>query len=305
VDFDLQHLRTLVEFERRGSMRAVAEATGYSTSAVSAQLSALQRDAGVSLLEPSGRKVRLTPAGNRLVEHARSILAAADAARLDLTADAPIAGRLRVAAYASALGGDVLAATLALHDSHPDLQVELQEREPDETFPLLLDGAIDVGFTYDYTLAPHAPRAGVQTQVLCHTPMLLAVPEGLAMPDRVRDPDELRALAGRGWVLNSRGHDDDELVTRVAARAGFTPEIRHRADAYEVVLRLVAADLGVSLVAATAPAVPGVRLIELGELSGSRRMSAATRAGQAGWPPVALMVRLVTERAAGAGPELN
>ena len=113
-------------------MRAVAEATGYSTSAVSAQLAALQRDAGVTLLEPAGRGVRLTAAGARLVEHARAILAAADAARLDLTADAPIAGRLRVAAYASALADDVLAATLALHESHPELQVELQEREPDD-----------------------------------------------------------------------------------------------------------------------------------------------------------------------------
>lgn len=298
VDFDLGHLRTLVEFERRGSMQAVAAATGYSKSAVSAQLAALQREAGVVLLEPAGRRVRLTAAGTRLVEHARSILAAADAARLDLTAQAPIAGRLRVAAYASALADDVLAVTRALHETHPALEIHLEEREPDETFALLLDGEIDLGFTYDYTLAPRAPRPGIETRVLCHTPICLAVPAGLSgLPMRVRDPEELRALAGRGWVLNSRGHDDDELVARVAARAGFEPEIRHRADAFEVVLRLVAADLGVALVPATTPALPGVRLIELGELSGARRMAAATRSGQAGWAPVALMARLVGQRA--------
>ena len=60
---ELRRLRVLVELSRLGTMSAVAQATGYGTSAVSQQLAALEREAGVPLLEADGRRVRLTPAG--------------------------------------------------------------------------------------------------------------------------------------------------------------------------------------------------------------------------------------------------
>lgn len=69
-------------------MRAVAESFDLTTSTVSQQLAALAKDAGTPLIEPEGRRVRLTPAGRRLADHAVTILAAVDAARLDLDPDA-------------------------------------------------------------------------------------------------------------------------------------------------------------------------------------------------------------------------
>ena len=78
-------------------MRAVADELGMTTSTVSQQIAALAREAGTALVEPDGRRVRLTPAGRRLAEHAVTILAAVDAARLDLDPDAEPAGTLRVA----------------------------------------------------------------------------------------------------------------------------------------------------------------------------------------------------------------
>src|ERR687893_338577 len=100
---DPRRLRLLLELSRRGSMRAVAEELGYTTSTVSQQLAVLAREAGTPLIEPAGRRVRLTPAGRRLADHAVTILAAVDAARLDLDPDADPAGTPRVGGFATGL----------------------------------------------------------------------------------------------------------------------------------------------------------------------------------------------------------
>jgi len=94
---DTRRLLFLRELARLGSMRAVADELSVTTSTVSQQLAALAGDLGADLIEPDGRRVRLTPAGRRLAEHAVTILAAVDAARLDLDPDAEPAGNLRVA----------------------------------------------------------------------------------------------------------------------------------------------------------------------------------------------------------------
>src|ERR1700710_678673 len=97
---DVRRLHLLLELCRLGSMRAVAEANGLTTSTVSQQLAVLARETGTSLVEPAGRRVRLTPAGRRLADHAVTILAAVDAARLDLDPDAEPAGTLRIGGFA-------------------------------------------------------------------------------------------------------------------------------------------------------------------------------------------------------------
>src|SRR4029079_10315672 len=99
---DTRRLELLLELSRLGSMREVGEAMHVTTSTVSQQIAALAREAGTPLIEPDGRRVRLTPAGRRLAGHAVTILAAVEAARRDLDPDAPPAGTGRVAAFASA-----------------------------------------------------------------------------------------------------------------------------------------------------------------------------------------------------------
>src|SRR3954465_13441965 len=89
---DPRRLRLLLELSRRGSMRAVADALGYTTSTVSQQLAGVAREARTPRIEPGGRRVRLTPAGRRLAEHAVTVLAALDAARADLDPQAEPAG---------------------------------------------------------------------------------------------------------------------------------------------------------------------------------------------------------------------
>src|ERR671915_1385256 len=100
---DIRRLKLLLELSRLGSMRAVADELGYTTSTVSQQLGVLAQEAGVALIEPQGRRVRLTPAGQRLADHAVTILASLEAARADLAPTAEPAGVVRIAGFATAI----------------------------------------------------------------------------------------------------------------------------------------------------------------------------------------------------------
>lgn len=288
---DTRLLRVLVELSDRGTLRAVAEATGYGTSAVSQQLATLTRELGTPLVERTGRTVRLTPAGRRLVVHARPILAAVDAARAAARGGEP-GGTVQVAAYATVLSGDLIPVIRGLAVSHPGLQLLLQEREPPEVTRLLDEDRVDLGFVYDYDLVPRG-YDGYAVRQLCDTPLVLAVPSGRALPDVIDEPGRLAALAGESWVVNSRGADDDELATRVCGLAAYRPMIEHRVDSLELVLDIVSADLGVALVPGFLPARPGVRYVAMPGLVVRRRMFAITRPGRERWPAVALVIERV------------
>src|SRR3954469_25220402 len=86
---DVRRLLLLRELHARGTVAAVAEALAYSPSAVSQGLAALQREAGVPLTERVGRRLQLTAAGLRLVEHAEALLARLEGAEAELQAGAP------------------------------------------------------------------------------------------------------------------------------------------------------------------------------------------------------------------------
>ncbi|MGC0416406.1 LysR family transcriptional regulator [Embleya sp. AB8] len=299
-------LRTLVELDRLGTMRAVAEATGYGTSAISQQIAALERETGAELVERTGRTVRLTCAGRRFAEQAVDILAAEEAARAVLSADGEPSGLLKVAAYAAAISADLLPVAGELALSHPDLRLELQEREPAEVLELLAHDRVDLGFGYDYSLFQRFRDDGAAVRMMCRTPLVLAVPAGRgAVPERIDVPRELRALEALPWVVNSRGDQDGELVSRLCGIAGFRPRIAHRADSLDLILDFVAADLGVAVVPSFAPIRPGVRHVAMPGIEVERRMFAITRPGGQFRPGVELVVarvaahRVLVDRAAG------
>src|SRR6188768_2049770 len=140
---DVRRLELLVELSRLGSMREVADELGLTTSTVSQQIAALAKEAGTPLTEPDGRRVRLTPAGHRLAEHAVTILAAVDAARLDLDPHAEPAGTIRVAGFATAIRRSLLPVVDELAESHPGVEVLISEYEPLEAFDLLARDDVD------------------------------------------------------------------------------------------------------------------------------------------------------------------
>ncbi len=100
---DVRRLRVLREFASRGTIAATADALGYTPPAVSQQLAALEREAGVALLERNGRTRRLTPAGEELVTRTEAVLRELEAAEAALARQSTtVAGVLRAAAFPSA-----------------------------------------------------------------------------------------------------------------------------------------------------------------------------------------------------------
>src|SRR3954454_22660060 len=218
---DRRRLRLLLELSRRGSMRSVADALGYTTSTVSQQLAVLAREAGTPLIEPAGRKVRLTPAGQRLAEHAVTVLAALDAARADLDPHAEPAGVVRVAGFATAIRRSLVPVVAALAETHPAIELQLREHEPPEAIALLADDDVDLALVYDFNLAPRAfERHNVATP-LWSAHWHLAVPLGDGPTGSEASPDILRRYAQAEWISNSRDTADETALRSIAALAGF------------------------------------------------------------------------------------
>jgi DNA-binding transcriptional LysR family regulator len=275
-------MRVLVELDRRGTLGAVAEATGYSKSGVSQQLAALQRAVGVPLAERIGRRLRLTPAGMALLASASQLLASVEAARGTLDPEAEPVGDVRVAAFASLLTGPVLRAIHELSARHPRLAICLQEREPREVDTMLADDEVDVGFVYDYSLVPRYRPDQAAVRLLAERPMALVVPSS---HQDGRNDRSARMLGSEQvqWITNSRGSDDDELLHRVTAAHGATARVAHRIDSLTLITELVAAGLGIGLMVSDGPTHPGVRYVDLDDAAGSRRIYACTRPGRAAW----------------------
>ena len=291
---DPRRLELLLELSRLGSMREVAEAMHVTTSTVSQQIAALAREAGTPLIEPDGRRVRLTPAGRRLAGHAVTILAAIEAARRDLDPAAAPAGTVRVAAFASAVREILLPVARAVAGGQRDVRLHILEHEPSEALQLLAADEVDLALTYDYNLAPARFGRGLRTDPLGSTPWGLGTPAGpgrrggtaLEVFGRYREQD---------WIVNSRNTADEEVIRIVASLAGFEPRIAHRADSLDLVQDMIVAGLGVGLLPAAWPAARGVTLRRLRQPQVILRSYAVTRRGHAGWPPLALVLRLVRE----------
>src|SRR6516165_4658227 len=233
---DPRRLELLLELSRLGSMREVGEAMHVTTSTVSQQIAALAREAGTALIEPDGRRVRLTPAGRRLAGHAVTILAAIEAARRDLDPAAPPAGTVRVAAYASAFRQVLLPVARIMAVRQPEVRLHLLEQEPAEALALLAADEVDLVLTYDYNLAPARLDRGPHSQQL-HSRSLGPTPWSLGTPSgpgprgspvrgvnlrRLRQPEVIQ----RSYAVTGRGHaawPPLALVLRLIQEAAGSP----------------------------------------------------------------------------------
>jgi DNA-binding transcriptional LysR family regulator len=289
---DPHRLRLLLELSRRGSMRAVADELGYTTSTVSHQLAVLAREAGATLIEPEGRRVRLTPAGRRLAEHAVTILAALEAARADLDPDGEPAGTGRATGFATAVRRSLVPVLAQLGAEHPAVRLRIHEHEPAEAFELLATDEVDLALVYDYPLAPVALDPALRVTPLWSAAWELGVP---AADDAMRGdaPAVFRKYAEAGWIVNSRNVADEQVVHTIASLAGFEPRIAHRVDSLELVQELIVAGLGVALLPADSRLVAGVRLIALRHPEAVLRSYAVTRRGRESWAPLRLVTRLL------------
>ncbi|WP_030911195.1 LysR family transcriptional regulator [Streptosporangium amethystogenes] len=287
---DVRRLRLLCDLSRLGTIAAVAQAHTYTPSAVSQQLSALEREAGVALLERTGRRVTFTTAGRILVQHAEVVLTALEQTTAALAALATgLSGPLRIGAFPTAVRTFLPAALVALGHRHPELELTVTELDPVTVPDALRERRLDVGLLHDYDVVPIEPDPVLDTVPLLDETVFLAVP-GTAPAAEEAGP--LREVRDAAWIMASPGTLCHTVTLHVCRSAGFTPRARHHADDFAAVLALVAAGQGVSLVPQLAAAQPpaGVRLIPL---SIRRRTHIAYRQGAATHPAIAAFVSAI------------
>jgi DNA-binding transcriptional LysR family regulator len=290
---DVRRLELLLALSREGSMHAVSESLGVTTSTVSQQIAALAREVGTPLLEPDGRRVRLTPAGRRLAGHAVQILAAHEEALADLDPSAEPAGTVRVAAFHTVIRDTLLPVVHQLAAEHPAVRLEIQEQEPPEALALLERDQVDLALSYDYNLAPASVDPAMDLTPLWRSSWSLAVP---SRSRRTTGPaaDVLAAFADSHWIVNSRHTADEQVIRTIAALAGFEPRVTQRADSLQLVQEMIVAGLGVALMPADYPKTAGISLRRLRDPEPQMRAHALTRRGRTAWPPLSLVLTLLS-----------
>jgi DNA-binding transcriptional LysR family regulator len=289
---EVRRLRLLCDLDRLGTIAAVARAHTFTPSAVSQQLSALEREAGVPLLERTGRRVTLTAAGRVAVRHGETVLAALEETTAALAAvRAGLSGPLRIGAFPSAVRTLLPSALVELGRRHPGLELMVSELDPVAVPGALRERRLDVGLLSDYDVVPAGPEAGLDTAALLDETVFLAV------CGQDTGPDPVRAARTADWILAGPGTLCHTVTLHVCRTAGYVPRARHHADDFATVLALVAAGQGVSLVPELAAARPpaGVRLVPLAI---RRRTRVAYRQGAATHPGVAAFVAAMRDAAA-------
>lgn len=290
---ETRRLQILAELSRLGSMRAVADVLGITTSTVSQQVSTLAREMDTALIEPAGRLVRLTPAGRRLAEHAVTILAAVETAHRDLGPGAEPNGTLRVAGFATAIRGYLLPVVIELAASNPRVHVLIREHEPAEALALLAADEADLALTYDFNLAPAPADPTVSATPLWTAGWGLGVPASAEAREETT-LDTFARFRAHDWIVNSRNTADEVVIRTLASMAGFSPRMTHQADSLELVQEMIAAGLGVALLPVGYPLLAGVRLQPLTSPDVELRAYAVARHGHLDWPPLALVTDLLT-----------
>jgi DNA-binding transcriptional LysR family regulator len=238
-------LRLLAELEAHGTVRAVAARGNLSPSAVSQQLSVLERETRSRLIERTGRRVRLTAAGVILARRAREILASMDAAEAELRGlgEEP-AGTVTLAVFQSAVHSLAVPAAARLSRAYPDLEVVILEVEPHESMRALRGGEVDVIVTTtDFAGAELDPAIDLVTIGADAVELVLPETHPLAAHDTI----DLATCADQRWTFELTGSYMSELATRLCHEAGFEPRVVCRFNNYMIALQHVEAGLSVTL----------------------------------------------------------
>lgn len=295
---DVHRLRLLLEFAERGTIAATAVALGYTPSAVSQQLAALEREAGAALLDRTARTAELTEAGNRLAAHATEILAMIEAAEADLAAPEP-AGRVAISAFPTAAVAFAPALTRTVR-AHPGLSLLLRQTAGREVLRQVKAGQIDVAIVDDWTGRLTTGQSALRFFPLVTDPLVLVVPRGHWAGD-LSVPVSMPKLRDEPWLAPPAGEASRRAVDQVLAAAGGVGEAPSEFEGLATILSLVARGIGVAILPRlTLAAGEGrVAVRELPGKSPARDLYAVARASSVRRPAVSVIIRALTTAARG------
>jgi DNA-binding transcriptional LysR family regulator len=297
---DVRRLRTLREVALHGTIRAAAESLSFTPSAVSQQLSALERELGYPLLERRGRSVHLTAAGRVLAERAETILAGLADAEAEARA---VAGEqepaMRVASFASA------AATIVAEAVRGNgLRAHIVEIDPRLGLARLRAGEVDVAILWEYDYVPLRIGGAVELVPLLDDPVHVVLPR--SHPAATDPTLELADLADEPWIDSTEASSCHPFLTRACLAAGFEPRVVAETNDHRTLHHLIASGVGLALIPLLSqldlPAALAPRPIRT--TPPKRRIYAAYRAASADDPRTMLVVERLQAAAASRPPVL-
>ncbi|MFG3496891.1 LysR family transcriptional regulator [Streptomyces sp. NPDC047928] len=298
---DPRRLRILRAAADHRTVTAAAAALYLTPSAVSQQLAALEQETGHTLLTRSGKGVRLTPAGEILLNRANEVLAQLERAEAELAAYAGgTAGEVTVAAFATGIAEVLAPAIGRLTERHPGIRVRVRDAEGDESLPLVLDGEADLAVAVEYRGAPRENDRRLARVPLYAEPFDAVLHAGHPL---AQGPDvALAALAESDWIGQSPGNPCHDMVLLACELAGFEPRLVHVSDDFRAVVALAGAGVGVALVPRSA--LRGIELkdVVVRPVAGPapfRRVFAAVRRGAEDHPLIRPLLDALAESAAG------
>jgi DNA-binding transcriptional LysR family regulator len=293
---DVRRMRLLREVATRGTIAAAAEALDFTPSAVSQQIAALEREAGIALVDRGPSSVVLTDAGRTLVAHADSVLAQLADAEAELRAIGGLrSGHLRLGSFASVT--ELTSRALArFRAHHPGVELTVSECEARESLELLRRGELDVALVYVYDHSPLVAGRALETRDLMRDPVVVAVPR--THPLAGRDGVPLRELADERWLTEGSTSECHRLVEGAFRGLGGIPAtVSMGSNDYRLAQALVAAGLGVAFIPELARQPDaGVAYVTPEEPIG-RTIAVACRAGGRRSPAVATMIEILVEAA--------
>lgn len=292
--YSVNRLRLLREVSMRGTLAAAAQALGYNPSSVSHQLRLLEEEAGVQVLEPVGRKVRLTEEARILVRHTEGILQHLESAEAEIAAmHSTVRGTVRVASFQTASHTVIPPALMSLTAEHPDLQVTVTHISAELALPALLAGDFDIVLQEEYPGHPRPAAAGAEVTTVGMDPLMLLTPSH----EQSTRPED---LAERQWVMEPRGTQARSWTDAWCRGAGFEPHVAYESSDVLLHVRLVAAGLAVGLVPGLALSASDTRNVHARPLNDdpARRIAVAIRQGSGPSPSVTAVRQRISQEVA-------
>lgn len=244
---NLVHLRTLREVVRQGSFVGAANRLGYTPSAVSQQMAALEAEVGLELFDRSARSIRPNASATAMAQHATAVLAGAEemiAAAADSrdereTVRISVFSSLSVPLVPLLLADESLAAagiglTVSVHD--PSLAIQEMRTHANVDVALLYRmGATGLSWPLSYV-----------PEYLVSDPFVVIAPSAWDLPAA---PElDLASLDGRPWILHHSGSSDADVIDDLFASRGVRPRVVARSDDYAATIAFVAAGMGAAFV---------------------------------------------------------
>ncbi|MFD7501267.1 LysR family transcriptional regulator [Streptomyces sp. NPDC059850] len=276
-------LQAICEVVAAGSFRSAAQRLGYTPSAVSQQISTIERALGVALFERSPRSVRPTPAGLQLARRAGRLLADLSATENEMRAYAAAErGRLRLGSFWSAGFRLVPTVLTGFLRDRPEVDVRYEEGDPQVTVPAVVEGRLDLAVIFEYGVVPHSWPDGLDHTLVREEPLYVLLPAGHPLAGRRHI--RLADLRDERWISYHEDTDAARCLRHICAAGGFLPEVLFRTNDYNLPYELVRQGLGVAIApelaiadTSASPDASGTHLVRLTDPTHTRRVYATRR----------------------------